>query len=163
MRLVLFIYWIALITTFQSCGIIHRDFRPAEHKPNQQTNPEFYPYIQEFESYSKLNTSQVPISFANLEGNTAGVCHYFRMGEGPIRWGYIEIDEPNWKLMSQNQKVNLIFHELGHCVLGRDHTPKNSVEACPSSFMDDTILSNYCLELHYKDYLHEMFPSISEQ
>ena len=146
-----------LLGMFQSCGPMG-DFVPAHTKNNTVTNPEFQPYINEFECYSGLSTRNVPISFADLSGNTAGVCHYFRVGAGPIRWGWIEIDEPYWKTISEQQRINLIFHELGHCVLGRDHVLSNSVTLCPTSFMHDSVIDTYCLMHNYDLYVKEMFP-----
>jgi len=159
MRVGIFVFITSmLVSMFQSCGPIG-DFVPAHTRQNTVTNPEFQLYINEFEGYSGLDTRAVPISFADLPGDEAGVCHYFRVGAGPIRWGYIEIDEPYWKTISEQQRINLIFHELGHCVLGRDHViPTNSVEMCPKSFMHPSVIDTHCLMHNYNDYIKEMFP-----
>jgi hypothetical protein len=60
--------------------------------------------------------------------------------------------------MSEYQKINLIFHELGHCVLNRDHVPSDSVRLCPTSFMYDTVMGTGCIKDHYDEYIKEMFP-----
>lgn len=164
MRAVLFLLILnILIGFFQSCGIIGDDFRPVCcTKPQTPSDQEFKVYVDEFEYYSSVDTSLVPIYFADLEDGIAGVCHYFRVGGGPIRWGYIEIDKEYWITMSELQKINLVFHELGHCVLGRDHYNGNSVNMCPDSFMFERVISHQCLFDNYNKYLKEMFPDWSE-
>ena len=59
------------------------------------------------------------IEFGNLANNDAGLTHY----EKPVR---IQIDKTYWNAISKSagadlMKENLIFHELGHGLLKRDH------------------------------------------
>ncbi|HQG68001.1 MAG TPA: hypothetical protein PLW20_05305, partial [Paludibacteraceae bacterium] len=59
------------------------------------------------------------MEFADLTDNKAGLCHY----EKPIR---IEIDRTYWNDISkyagaEYMKEDVIFHELGHGFLGREH------------------------------------------
>ena len=76
-----------------------------------------------------------------------------------IEMAYIKIDRDYWNKASQYKRINLIFHELGHCVLGRDHVEWKTPNECPPSFMHNSIVSNYCLKKYYKNYLKEMFPN----
>lgn len=150
-----------LLGMFQSCGPILDDNQPTCCRtPTAPSDSAFTNYIGEFEYYHGKKTSQIPVYFGDLKEGIAGVCHYFRIGSGPIRWGYVEIDREYWGVISEFQKINLIFHELGHCVLGRDHVPfGNSVMMCPTSMMYDTVLSTQCMENNYQQYLQEMFPN----
>jgi len=59
------------------------------------------------------------MEFADLTGDRAGLCHF----EKPIR---IEIDQTYWNDISkyagaEYMKEDVIFHELGHGFLGREH------------------------------------------
>jgi hypothetical protein len=150
-----------LLGMFQSCGPLMPDNKPTCcMRPTAPSDPTFKPYVDEFLYYQQKKSTSIPVYFADLEPGIAGVCHYFRVGSGPIRWGYIEIDKEYWGYISEFQKINLIFHELGHCVLGRDHVPwGNSVMMCPQSMMYDTVLSTQCMEDNYQAYLEEMFPN----
>jgi len=90
-------------------------------------NSAFTTYIQKFENEAltrgkafNLKKSGLIVEFADLDENTAGLCHY----ENPIR---IEIDKTYWNDISGTagadlMKENLIFHELGHGLLGRKHS-----------------------------------------
>jgi hypothetical protein len=86
----------------------------------------FTDYLQRFETEAALhnrtfdlqNTGLI-IEFANLKNNVAGLTHY----EDPIR---IEIDRTYWKAIANSagadeMREDLIFHELGHGLLGRKH------------------------------------------
>lgn len=90
-------------------------------------NDEFAPYILRFEQEAALRSKTFDLqkeglimTFANLEDDKAGICHY----EKPIR---IEIDREYWQLTASVMgtdllRENLIFHELGHGFLDRRHT-----------------------------------------
>lgn len=89
-------------------------------------DPEFEPYVTQFTAEAALfghnfNFEQTGliIEFADLKDNKAGLCHF----EKPIR---IEIDESYWKAIGEYsggdlQREHLIFHEMGHGILDRDH------------------------------------------
>ena len=89
-------------------------------------NSSFTEYLQRFETeglsrghtFDPQNNGLI-IEFANLKDNTAGLTHY----EKPVR---IEIDKTYWNDISNSagadaMKEDLIFHELGHGLLKRDH------------------------------------------
>ncbi len=111
-------YVLILFITFivSSCG------DPNEYR----VEPEFTQYVQRFESEAakrgknfKLQTEGLIIEFAKLKNDQAGLCHY----EHPIR---IEVDSLYWKKISavagaDMMKEDLIFHEMGHGILGRKH------------------------------------------
>lgn len=157
--IIFFHFVFALTVCFQTCAP-RNEWQSA--KPGFNTNPVFYPYIEKFEYYSKLDTYLVPIRFSKLMrvfgGTTVGICRIFKI-KGLITSAYIEIDEDSWNNITELQKINLIFHELGHCVLHREHTAvDNYVNACPQSFMDSFLLTPYCIETNYDEYIREMFP-----
>ena len=86
----------------------------------------FTVYLQRFENQAlargknfDLSEDGLIIEFADLKDNTAGLTHY----ENPVR---IEIDRTYWNDISKSagadlMKEDLIFHELGHGLLGRKH------------------------------------------
>ena len=89
-------------------------------------DPSFTDYLQRFETEAASRghnfdpqTNGLIIEFANLTNSTAGLTHY----ETPIR---IEIDKAYWaditgKAGDDMMKEDLLFHELGHGLLGRSH------------------------------------------
>ena len=105
-----------LILNFSSC----KD--PTEYT----VDATFTPYLNRFDSLAQLHGKNFDpqktgliIQFANLSNGNAGLTHY----ETPIR---IEIDKTYWNDISnyagaEMMKEDLIFHELGHGLLRRDH------------------------------------------
>ena len=145
-----------LTVCFQTCAPIDDGWKPAS--PPFQTDPVFYPYINDFEYYARIDASFIPIRMNKLQPGTAGMCHKLHIGDVIVAV-YIEINKSTWENITELQKNNLIFHELGHCALNRGHTSLNNyVDMCPSSFMHEAILSDYCLQENYQKYLDEMFP-----
>lgn len=85
------------------------------------TDSEFWQYVWLFEEQTGVEVKDVPIAFANIEAGHAGECwHYYS-----LVGSYYEIAiDPQWWFENQNdvRREILISHELGHCVLHRDHT-----------------------------------------
>ena len=60
----------------------------------------------------------VRVEFADIdETNVLGVCYYHSHAPGRI-----EIDRSSWNRLSTLYREFVVFHELGHCILGRGHT-----------------------------------------
>jgi hypothetical protein len=84
---------------------------------------DFIPYVNQFEADS-MATKGYPTPFAGLTirfaypgeltGEIDGQCQY-------SSWT-IAIQSSYWSQMDAIQRKTLIYHELGHCVLGRVHT-----------------------------------------
>ena len=101
-------------------------FTSCKDTKEYKVDSSFTEYLQRFEAEGATRghnfdpeTNGLIIEFANLKDNTAGLTHY----EKPIR---IEIDKTYWNDISGSagadlMKENLIFHELGHGLLNRDH------------------------------------------
>lgn len=82
------------------------------------------PYFETFKEKALENGLQIDYESANItaeirlidEGSVAGTCstngHDLR---------HITIDESFWNQASHLLKEMVVFHELGHCILGRGH------------------------------------------
>lgn len=78
----------------------------------------FSHYVRLFESIYGKSTSRVSMGFSKLEFPTVGRCKKWSNG-----YREIEIDPDYWNspYTTQEAKIGLIFHELGHCELNRYH------------------------------------------
>jgi hypothetical protein len=83
-------------------------------QPQRSTNKEFIPYIERFTRATTI-TPDISINFNKLE-DYVGVCFIFNNGQRKI-----EIDAQFWDEADDLTREELLFHELGHCVLNRDH------------------------------------------
>ena len=93
---------------------------------------EFDAYVTKFEKICHVKVN-VPITLkpklVSPVGVTwAGLCKSYG------KYGEIEIDENYWNAYSYYGKEQLIFHELGHCVLHRPHS-EEVAGTIPASIM----------------------------
>jgi len=114
-------------------------------------DPEFEPYVELFLDYANIPSINVDMYFNNQSGNVIGVCKT-RGNEKKI-----EIDGVWWYSASELDREILIFHELGHCVLGQGHRNYTLSDGCRGSVMDEYHIGAYCYEKHYDYYLEELF------
>jgi hypothetical protein len=76
----------------------------------------------------------------------------------------IYVSREEWDLLDESGKKILIYHELGHCVLGRlheVHTYEKEQAYCPTSIMfpylDPTVK---CYEVYEDLYIEELFTNL---
>jgi hypothetical protein len=103
--------------------------------------------------FYQLTVSFVPV----LPDGVAAQCFY--------RTNTIEVASDIWQVLSTPQKKALLYHELGHCLLLRDHVPdtimypsKTSDELCPISLMHPTIDPMFSCYTEFEEmYNRELF------
>jgi beta-lactamase regulating signal transducer with metallopeptidase domain len=129
---------------------------------------EFASYLQQFQKASKtyalVNLKQInnELKIKNLKielgtvntDSELGVCELNR--ESPT----IIINKNLWESLTQVQKEMLLFHELGHCILGRTH--KNTFISAdqttiPASLMSSILISEKSYSNYRDYYLQELF------
>jgi len=77
----------------------------------------------------------------------------------------IDIYEDYWKILSDEQKLFLIAHELKHCECQffkhinskfSDSKVFKQSNTCPMSFMNEKLASQKCIKKHYEVYIKEL-------
>ncbi len=87
----------------------------------------FDSYFQQFESFSVQNgrdtfgDDAITIAFAKLNGTEAGRCEWHF-----IKGRKVLIDPDKWEGLDEPSREALLFHELGHCLLHREHDSKEA-------------------------------------
>lgn len=114
---------------------------------------EFAPYVDKFIADSVIVREPVKIDnliihFADLSKNpnTLGQC---TVGMGTVPT--IEIDFKHWGSLEEATRVALLYHELGHCVLGLSHTEN------PNSIMYPYILDPDFFTNFYSTLVQDLF------
>lgn len=69
----------------------------------------------------------------------------------------ITIRQEIWDQMEDVDREELIFHEMGHCVLGREHTSVQTSDGIPESIMNPYRISNSIYETNREYYISELF------
>jgi hypothetical protein len=141
-----------------SCGKSMQDFLNINGSPikKSRTDPTFNSFVESFSREFNVGV-KIPIIFKNIETKYAGVCLKYSSG-----YREIQINPTHWKNYSLEQREQLIYHELGHCVFNRGHNDR-VMEAntnCPDSIMRSYMFSLYeinnCYVPEYSHYMEEL-------
>ena len=131
------------------CGLPH----------SYSSDPDFDLYKQKFEQETGVRVT-VPIVYDSLGKETVGLCETFADGYRLIR-----IDTDFWQTMGNGGKEEVIYHELGHCQLDRDHVAQLTSTpayryAIPNSIMFPYIFGDASFYWMFREhYVQElMFP-----
>lgn len=137
------------------CGKSLQDMINMGKKPysKSKTDEIFRPYINSFIQEFDVRV-KVPIILKKLEASKAGICFVWSDG-----YREIQINSLKWELFTEEQKEQLIFHELGHCVLNLNHddSPMPNKSYCPNSIMRSFMFSKFeALRCYVPERLHYM-------
>ena len=145
------------------------------NKKYKDINEEMKPYVDEFVFMSQGKVTQKDVEKLTTgffeppkDSTTVGVCNYLTYE--------ISIKESFWRNAGHLDRMEVMLHELGHCVKRRQHTSvkdsfwhdllfdlgffktqENLRDGCPSSIMHPYILGWYCFNKHYNYYIDELF------
>ncbi len=119
-------------------------------------------YFSEFETQGRARGLALDLSDYELTGdiaeihedNVAGVCYY-----SSNQPNQITIDRSFWDRASDDLREMVVFHELGHCVLGRGHREdSNNNGYCLSIMRSGTgTCATLYNEANRRYYLDELF------
>lgn len=121
---------------------------------------EVLPYVIEFQYQAYVHNVPLKIDDLVVEfkqdlhiENAVGLCYYGNSTYTPR----IEIAAWWWNFASNTQKEILVYHELGHCILGRKHDKVLDIYGNPESIMYPSVLSAYHYEANKENLLKELF------
>ena len=137
------------------------------HEDYDLTNKEsanliFEPYFEQFKDEAEkrgydFRDYNIEFYLADINGESA-------VGIGNYTAKEIIIDRYywNWNQIDSNRKAFLVFHELGHAILKREHTNKRTESQECLSFMRDRTHSDKCQLNYYSElwkdiYFDELF------
>lgn len=93
------------------------------------------PYMQSFEANIGMSTAGISAKMANLSdielnaGDEVGLCTL----DHSTRTIYIDLQY--WNQADSDSRMQLMYHELGHCALFLHHTSLLKPNGCPISIM----------------------------
>lgn len=130
------------------------------HHPIVQIDPAFESYVDRFVGLSVVNggptrIEDLVIQFRPLDGLIAN-CRTDD-GETPV----ISVDPAVWRALNETDQQNVIFHEMGHCVLRRLH--QDSIIAgflgigIQDSLMSTSLLPTATFLANQAYFEHELF------
>lgn len=91
---------------------------PSAQKEKPVIEPDFLSYVERFQQVTSTDVN-IKITYKEQTYPTIGICYRYETNYKENN--YIEIDPTHWNIMNESFREELIFHELGHCILMRDH------------------------------------------
>lgn len=155
----------AAAAALTACG----DYRFV-HKPHYEVDPILQPYITLFEQ--KAFEQQVNIEIRDLrayfvsdlgedeDSVTLALCRKYETDDGEVLGSpEIEVDENEFRELEDSEKEALMFHELGHCILNRDHRDDRipQEQNRQSSIMSTYLINAFYYVKYYNSYMYELF------
>ncbi|MEM7509333.1 MAG: hypothetical protein AAF388_00290 [Bacteroidota bacterium] len=132
-----------------------------EEEPMNTVDSELVSYFNSFQEEAALRgvivdyeENPVEGNFSDFEGNIAGQCAYY--SEGPP---VVSIDNEYWSRSDTYEREFVVFHELGHCFLGRPHLNTTNTNGTCVSMMNsgESGCVNAYGRLTRAQYLDELF------
>lgn len=137
------------------CG---KNYNPNLNRPHVNTSLEAYVnrFVQVAESLGRpVALGRIQVEFVEtMEGNVIGKCYPGLMTPR------IEINRSYWERpgVSNARRESLMFHELGHCILGRGHDDSLiSGYGLDKSIMNSIALPSGHYENNWNYYMDELF------
>lgn len=90
-------------------------------------------------------------AFSIFMGFAVGLCNY-SPGHAAVT-----LSSPTWKNGSDTLREMLVFHELGHCLLGRSHDNARLSSGQPESLMNAVLFDEKTYLANRDQYLKELF------
>ncbi|CBW25981.1 hypothetical protein BMS_1100 [Halobacteriovorax marinus SJ] len=156
----------SLVLLMTSCGV-KKNSKHAQYlegtKQYAVSASVFDSYIKKFEEEAAKNLGEenfkvgdIPINFGDTTNEEYdGVCNTYSDGTKEIF-----IKKSWWQSTDSRQKEIMIFHELGHCRLGRDHDTEKRAKGTHTyklSIMNPVIPSSADYVSQKNAYLTELF------
>ena len=100
--------------------------------------PELQPYFLEFQAEAAERGISITAAFADIsaeivdisDDDVIGQCRYSSARPNEVR-----IDQAFWNRASETSREHVVFHELGHCYLSRDHKEARTLDGTCVSIM----------------------------
>jgi len=142
--------------------------KEKEHMELFQVDSTFLPYVQNFElagvSEGKdVKITDLIVAFGDTPSmNETGVCE-IADNETPK----VTINQRIWNTLSNTDRQEVVFHELGHCVLRRRHQSSEmmgfgGMTRIPESIMYPYRIPGTTYQAHIAQYHDELFSKSNE-
>ncbi len=124
--------------------------------------PELRPFYIAFEEEAAARGIQINLTAEGITGNIVELGHNSVLGicrRAPGEFNRVAVDVDAWENSSPAFRELIVFHELGHCALNRNHLDDHQNGLCQSimhSGLTDCIVPLENPEIR-KQYLDELF------
>jgi hypothetical protein len=130
----------------------------SSHANVLSVEAQFQPVVDAFTAEAQAQGSPLTITDLIVQStpdfssdNEMGVCQQ-ETGTTPV----IQISQPLWDSLDADGQQELLFHELGHCVLNRVHDVALN-NGVPVSVMSPEFFGSTLYNANKAQYMHELF------
>ena len=143
-----------------SCTSVTQQSVTIEQYRYNYLDSQFNPIIKSFIYEARLrghlvDLTNVSMTFGNIRvkksDRTVGYC-----ARDPMGGMVIKINISTWDDLGPYQKEELVFHEMAHCLIGREHCRKVD-KVGPISIMFPQVLSEAYYKEHREELVDELF------
>jgi hypothetical protein len=120
-------------------------------------DPSLQVYVDSFRSSAQLEGVQLvdftlDVKFGEVvHDHLAGLC------SPDTTVNTITVDPTYWKMLSPTTREALMFHELGHCLLGRSHDTTLNNSGRPAQIMHPSLVAEVDYLGHREELVHRLF------
>ncbi len=133
--------------------------------PREGIHPDVQQYVNEFVKYGKLyQGDDFELEPINIDIGVARDLWDPFLDRGTVGWCKpslkpleIMIDEDYWDTSTPLEREQLMFHELGHCILGADHDDSVDENNEPTSLMNSYVVHDKIYSKHREEYIRKLF------
>ena len=130
-----------LATIFSLCLFLFSCSKEAPDEPESKVlfiDEELAPYFESFRQAASSRGIVVDFEELEIEGQIENIRERDILGQCRVNSNLpdvVAIDEGYWNTSDEMEREFIVFHELGHCVLGRDHLDSRNVNGTCVSIM----------------------------
>ena len=119
----------------------------------------FETYYNTFVSQTNKSTNDIIIQFGNVDAimgsspssDYVGVCQ-----QASNMTGKVTLDQNFWSSASEDERQELLDHELGHCILNRVHRTDFLPNGVPASIMNPYLFNPAIIKANSQYYYNEL-------
>jgi ABC-type dipeptide/oligopeptide/nickel transport system ATPase component len=150
------VFAVALALGFSGCGGAQAT---QTHTPTVAIDSQFQSVVDEFTTEAQAQGTPVTITdlivqaVPSMSGETMGDCTQDPSGAmSPT----VQISQIIWDSLDTDAQQELMYHELGHCLLNRDHSSDTN-NNLPVSIMSPVFFGSAIYDANKAQYLYELF------
>ena len=140
----------------------------AKQVTNFSVDPALMPYYEAFvkEGQDRGNnqaTNDLSMNFGETTGNVIGYCrrqesyNWNLLTKETVSTPVVVVKPSWWKNATEASRRELVYHELGHCLMDKDHNNQKSMYGQPESIMYPIHIGGSFFQTWERNYLDQLF------
>jgi hypothetical protein len=152
--------FIGLALSLSACGLAVPATTQTGHSPSLRIEQKYLPYVKAFEARAAAVGANIKVTDLSIVSvpkidEKYVVAQCLKTANGSTTPSII-VSQEYWTQFSASSREELLFHEMGHCVLNRPHRADED-NGISFSIMNPIVFGGRLYIVNYKQYMHELF------